>query len=421
MRKAPLWAGPYIPSENDPIENDGALLAMNYDSRIAARDLTGSDSAAALLGDAEEERMTRRKLILTGLAVLAVLVAIWFYSHRDSGAAPTDGKSQAPVVSVIAPGRGTIEGAINVTGTLAARRELPIGVPGEGGQVVSVLVEPGQWVGAGQVLAVIDRSVQTQQRASQAAQIDVARANANLAQANLDRAAKLVERGFVSKADIDRLTAQRDSANAQVRVASAQLGVLNAQLQRLNVVAPAAGLVLERRVEPGQIVSGGSGVLFRIAKGGEMELRALVGETELAQVGNGIAAEVTPVGATRSFTGQVWQTAPVIDPLSRQGIARIALPYAQELRPGGFATAVIKAGTVVAPLLPESAILSDNQGSYVYIVGKDNKAERRNVKQGMVTAKGIAVTEGLDGTERVVLRAGGFLSPGETLNPRPVK
>lgn len=394
---------------------------MNYDTRIAAEDLADTDSAAVLLGDTEEDRQSRRKLWAIGLAVLAALIGIWFLTHRGDQGGAGDKKSQAAVVSVVAPGRGTIEGAINVTGTLAARRELPVGVPGEGGQVVSVLVEPGQWVGAGQVLAVIDRSVQVQQRASQSAQIEVARANAQLAQANLDRALKLVERGFVSKADIDRLTAQRDAAVAQVRVAGAQLGVINAQLGRLNVVAPAAGLVLERRVEPGQVVSAGSGILFRLAKGGEMELRALVGETELAQVSNGVRAEVTPVGGAKVFTGQVWQTAPVIDPQSRQGIARIALPYAPELRPGGFATAVIKAGTVVAPMLPESAILSDNEGSYVYIVGKDNKAERRNVKTGLVTANGIAVVEGLNGTEQVVLRAGGFLSPGETINPKRVK
>jgi HlyD family secretion protein len=394
---------------------------MNYDTRIAAHELAGSSSAAVLLGDADEERNSRRKLWLIGLIVLAALIGVWFFTHRGTGETATDAKAQAPVVSVIAPGRGTIEGALNVTGTLAARRELPVGVPGEGGQVMAVLVEPGQWVGAGQVLAVIDRSVQVQQRASQTAQVEVARANANLAQANLDRAQKLVERGFVSMADIDRLTAQRDAAVAQVRVAGAQLGVLNAQLNRLNVVAPAAGLVLERRVEPGQVVSAGSGVLFRLAKGGEMELRALLGETELAAVSNGVNAEVTPVGSTRSFTGQVWQTAPIIDQQSRQGIARIALPYAQELRPGGFATAVIKAGSVVAPMLPESAILSDGEGSYVYIVGKDNKAERRAVKTGLITANGIAVTEGLSGTEKVVLRAGGFLAPGETINPRPVK
>lgn len=364
------------------------------------------------------DSLSRRRMAIGAVAVLLVLVAIWFWSHRDTltkdASAPKD---QAPLVSVVVPGRTTIAGEISVNGSLAARREMPVGIAGEGGQVVSVLVEPGQWVGAGQILAVIDRSVQTEQQASQAAQIEVARANAQLAQSNLDRALKLVDRGFVSKADIDRLTATRDAAVAQVRVAGAQLGVLKAQTRRLNVVAPAAGLVLERKIEPGQVVSAGSGVLFRLAKGGEMELRAMLGESDLAQVSSGVSAEVTPVGSDRSFTGQIWQVAPVIDPVSRQGIARIALAYSPEIRPGGFASAVIKAGTVVAPMLPESAIQSDNKGSYVYVIGKDNKVERRDIKLGVVTGKGIAIVQGLAGTERVVLRAGGFLSPGETVKP----
>lgn len=384
---------------------------MNYESGIEV------DQGNPLLGG-EEDRRSRRNLLLIGLAVLLVVIAIAYFVNRSGKSeAGTSKKDQAPTVTVVTPGRTTVEGTITATGTLAARRELPVGVPGEGGQVVSVLVEPGQWVRAGQVLAVIDRSVQSQQQSSQSAQIDVARANARLAQANLDRALKLVERGFISKAEIDRLTATRDAAVAQVRVASAQLGVLNAQVRRLNVIAPAAGLVLERRVEPGQVVSAGSGVLFRLAKGGELELLAQLGETDLAGIAPGVAAQVTPVGTDRAFTGQVWQVAPVINPTSRQGTARIALAYAPELRPGGFASATIKSGTVVAPVLPESAILSDGKVSYVYVVGKNNKVERRTVKQGRVTPQGIVVMEGLAGTEQVVLRAGGFLQPGETIKP----
>jgi HlyD family secretion protein len=268
---------------------------------------------------------------------------------------------------------------------------------------------------------VVDRSVQIQQQASSAAQIQVTQANARLAQANLDRALQLVERGFISKADVDRLTATRDAAAAQVRVASAQLGELQARTRRLNIVAPAAGLVLERKAEPGQVVGAGSGVLFRIARGGEMEMMAKLGEGDLAQITKGTMAQVTPVGSAKVFTGQVWQVAPMIDPQSRQGTARIALAYAPELRVGGFASATVGSASVVAPMLPDSAILSDLKGSFVYIVGKDNKIERRPVKTGMITDKGIAVIEGLVGNEAVVLRAGGFLSPGETVKPAPTK
>lgn len=391
---------------------------MNFETSIPVE-----DSDNPLLEHGEEDRRSKRKLIIGAVIMLLVLIGIAVAINRSgAGAGDADkAKAQAPVVSVITPGKTTIEGTISATGSLAARRELPVGVAGEGGQVVAVLVEPGQWVRAGQVLAVIDRSVQSAQRSSQSAQVDVAVANANLAQANLDRASKLVDKGFVSKADIDRLTANRDAAVAQVRVARAQAGVLDAQLRRLNIVAPAAGLVLERRIEPGQVVSAGSGVLFRLAKGGEMELRAQLGETDLAQLAPGVTADVVPVGTDKAFTGQVWQLSPVIDPTSRQGTARIALAYAPELRPGGFATATIRSGTVVAPMLPESAILSDNQGNYVYVIDKDNKARRRPVKTGLVTETGIAVIEGLDGSERVVLRAGGFLQPDQTVQPKLVK
>ena len=395
---------------------------MNYDSRISSLEDGSEGADYTLLDEVEaEDRRSRRKLWIIAAAVLAAMVVIGLIITRP-GADELDAKpDQAPVVSVIAPGRTTVEGEINATGTLAARRELPVGSVGEGGQVVSVLVEPGDWVGQGQVLAVIDRQVQVQQQASSAAQIGVAQADARLAQSNLDRALRLVEKGFISKADVDRLTATRDAANARVRVAGAQLGELQARTARLNIVAPAAGLVLERKVEPGQVVSAGSGVLFRLAKGGEMELKAQLGEVDLAALAPGVNAQVTPVGSPKAFTGQVWQLAPVIDPASRQGVARIALAYAPELRPGGFASAVIRSGAVSAPLLPESAILSDEKGSYVFLVGKDDKVERRAVKTGIVTSTGIAVVEGLNGTERIVLRAGGFLNPGDKVKPQLVK
>lgn len=395
---------------------------MNYETTVRAESGETFDSVTY---DGETSSKGKRRLYII-LAILLALViggGYWAYSQRSGAAtAPAgDRDQQAPVVSVITPGASTIAGEITATGTLAARRELPVGVAGEGGRVVSVPVDAGDWVRAGQVLVVIDRSVQNQQVLSSSAQVDVARADAQLAQANLDRALKLVERGFVSQADVDRLTATRDAAAARVRVAQAQVGELRARNARLNVIAPASGYVLERNVELGQIVSAGSPPLFRIAQGGEMELEAKLGEDDLAQLATGVEAVVVPAGTTKEFTGQVWQLAPTIDPNSRQGTARIALSYAPGLRPGGFATATIKSGTLVAPRLPESAVLSDDTGSYVYVVGKDNKVVRRNVTLGSAVPGGIIVTKGLTGKERIVVRAGGFLNPGETVKPQTEK
>src|SRR6185369_6283250 len=147
----------------------------------------------------------------------------------------------------------------------------------------------------------VDRSVQAQQAAQLAAQVEAARANAALAQSKYERAVALQDRGFVSKAEIDSKKATRDAALAQVRVAQAQLGATRAQIGQLDVVAPAAGLVLSRNVELGQIVSPGSGPLFRLAEGGAMELRAQLSQQDLAFVHVGMPAQVTTVGATGSF------------------------------------------------------------------------------------------------------------------------
>ena len=182
-----------------------------------------------------------------------------------------------------------------------------------------VLVDAGSWVRAGQVLAIVDRSVQSQQTAELAAQVEAARANAALAQNNYQRAIALQGRGFVSKAEIDSKKAAREAAFAQVRVAQAQLAASRAELGRLNVTAPASGLILARTVEVGQIVSSASGALFRLADGGQMEMQAQLSQQDLAQIHVGMPTEVTPGGAGRSFIGNVWQVAPANDPQSRLG------------------------------------------------------------------------------------------------------
>ena len=398
---------------------------MNYETTVKGSDsrpYQGEGDAPldeTIVDDSAANRTSKRPLILIGLLILVAIMGFFAWRSFGADSAPVaDRDSQLPTVTVIAPGQTTVEGTITATGTLAARRETPVGVVGEGGRVVSVAVEAGDWVRQGQVLATIDRSVQNQQVRSGRAQIEVARSEANLAQANLDRALQLVERGFVSKADVDRLTATRDGAVARLRVAEAQVGELQARNDRLNIVAPAAGLVLDRNVEPGAVVGAGSGALFVLARGGEMEMLASVGETQLASIGPGAPATVTPTGSDRSFSGRVWQVSPVIDPQNRQGTVRIAMSYAEGLRPGGFATAELQSGTVVAPVLPESAVLSDDEGAYVYVVDSDNIAQIRRVETGMVTPQGIVIDSGLTGRERIVLRAGGFLTEGESVRPQ---
>jgi HlyD family secretion protein len=391
---------------------------MNYETGFARgrEDIDMTD---------EVDGGARRRRVILIAAVAAVLLLLFVAYRMMSGGDPKAGagnaSKQAATVTVIVPGRQSVARTISSTGNLAARREMPVGVAGEGGQVAQVLVEPGIWVGAGQVLATIDRRVQSQQIASLAASVSVAEADARIAQSELDRAQQLVARGFISKADIDRKTATRDAARARVGVARAQLGQQQASTSRLDIRAPAAGLVLERRIEPGQVVSAGSGVLFRMAKGGEMEMIARLGEQDLAHMSIGQRVTVTPTGSAQSFEGQVWQISPVIDPQTRQGNVRVALAYAPALRPGGFASAKIISGAADVPLLPESAVLNDDKGSFVMVVGKGNKIERRAVKVGDVGNSGVTIIDGLSGTEQVVQSAGAFLNPGEVVIPQRAK
>jgi RND family efflux transporter MFP subunit len=393
------------------------MKAMNYEStkwsREAIDDVVVDDAALA-------KRRRRRRIIIAVLVLLAVAVlAVFMLGGRgEKAAAPAaDQGQQLPSVTFVIPGRQVIPAMITATGSLGARRDMPVGIPGEGGQVERVLVEPGQWVRAGQTLAVINRSVQTQQAAQLAAQIDVARADLRLAQNQLDRAQSLVGRGFISQADLDQKRATRDAAAARVRVAQAQLGATRAQIGRLDIRAPTAGLVLSRSIEAGQVVGAGSPALFRIAEGGQMELLARLPQDDLAHIATGVPATVTPVGSTQTYQGIVWQISPIIDPQTRQGVARVLLPYNRDLRPGGFASVAIQAGAMTAPQLPESAVQSDAAGNYVYVIGPDNKVVRRNIVVGDVNDRGVAIRSGLAGNERVVLSAGAFLNPGQRVRP----
>jgi HlyD family secretion protein len=370
------------------------------------------------------DRSRRRRWVIIGVVVAAIFaigLAVMIgrnAARTKEAAAAARGAGQIPTVTVVVPGRSQVGRVITASGPLAAKRDQPVGIAGAGGRVVRVLADAGSWVRAGQPLAIIDRSVQSEQAAQLAAQVEAARADAALAQSNYERAIALQSRGFVSKAEIDSKKASRDAAYAQVRVTQAQLAGSRAEIGRLSVVAPTGGLILARNVEVGQVVSSGSGALFRLAEGGQMEMRAQLAQQDLAFVHVGMPAQVTPIGSDHGVGGIVWQVAPIIDPQSRLGEVRIAVPYSATIRPGGFADARITGGTTSAPVLPQSAVLSDDKGNYVYIVNSKNEVERRNIQIGTVNDTGVTIGSGLSGNESIVLSAGPFLNPGQKINPR---
>lgn len=391
------------------------MLEMNRETPIRS-----SDSDTVIVVDDGARR--RKRIAIAGAALIAVVALIiammMMGGNKEKAGEAAAGSGQLPTVSFVVPGRESVGRTVSASGPLAAKRDQPVGIAGQGGKVVRILVDAGSWVRTGQVLAVIDRSVQAQQAAQLAAQILAAKANADLAQSNYDRALALKDRGFVSTADLEAKKATRDAAVAQVKVAQAQLAETRAQIGQLNVTAPTSGLVLDRNVELGQIVSPGSGALFRIAEGGQMEMRAQLAQQDLSYVHVGMPVQVTPVGADHSIAGTVWQVAPIIDPQSRLGEVRISVPYDKSIRPGGYAEAKIIAGSSAAPVLPQSAVLSDDKGNYVYVINGKDEIERRAITIGSVSDAGVTIAQGLSGQERVVLSAGPFLNPGQKVHPR---
>jgi RND family efflux transporter MFP subunit len=202
-----------------------------------------------------------------------------------------------------------------------------------------------------------------------------------------------------------------------VKVAAAQLEEARARLRRTEIRAPQAGLVLTRSVEVGQTATGGGEPLFRLGRGGQIEMRGQVAEQDLPRLAPGQPVEVRVTGIEQPFPGKVRLLGAVIDPQTRLGSVRVDLEPHPNLRPGAFARAAVQVGFGQRPILPQSAVLSDADGTYVIIAKADDSVARRTVRVSGSQREGLVIAAGLDGTERVVLTAGPFLRIGEKIIP----
>jgi RND family efflux transporter MFP subunit len=377
----------------------------------------------------------RRKLIIYSALAAVVLIGgvlAFFLTKSDAetqestakkggetaaAAGETARQLQVPQVSVIVPGRTAVRTIVTITGTLAARQEMPVGPEGEGGRITAVYADVSDRVGAGQILARLNADIIKPQVAQLAASLEEARANAELAKADFDRAKSVADTGAISREELDRRRASAATAAARAKVVAAQLKEAQARLARTDIRAPGAGVVLMRRAELGQMAIAGGEPLFHIARGGDVELRGQIAEQDLPRVRVGQEVDVRLIGVTETFKGKIWQLGAVIDSRTRQGTVRIELPRSPMLRSGAFAQATIVAGGGVSPVLPQSAVLSDARSSYVFIVGADGKIVRRDIRIGDATAEGVMIAAGLTGNEKIVATSAAFLREGEKVNP----
>ena len=354
---------------------------------------------------------------IAGVVVAAILAVVawilWRGQTEDPALVTLSSQHTLPLVSVTSPGVTSVTSTVTFTGTVAARYDMPIGIEGDAGRIIGVYVEAGDHVKRGQLLAKIDESVWQPQVNRLAASLEQAKAQAALSAAEYRRAAAVESAGALSAEEIEKRRALSVTDAANVKVAEAMLAEAQARLARTRVVAPTDGTVLTRHAEVGQTASPGGEALFRLASGGEIEMRGQVAEQDLSVLTVGQPASIYLVGSTKPYEGRVRLLGAVIDPQSRLGDIRIALKPDPALRPGAFARGSVSVSKADRPVLPQTAVMSDSKGPYVYVVGKGDKVERRDVQVGGTISAGIIISGGLTGQERIIATAAGFLREGE--------
>lgn len=385
---------------------------------------------------------TRLALVLV-LALLPLGVPLARAAEAARDHAPAEAKGMS--VTVVRPQRGTLTDTLLVTGSLQPREEIQVGSEVEGYRLEEILVEVGDRVQKGQVLARMSHDMLDVQLAQNAA--NAAKAKASIAQqrasldqmlaqeaeanAALERSRQLNKTGVVAQGALDekeraakvataQVAAARQalaSADAEAAYVEAQRAELELRLQRTEVRSPEAGIVLSRDAHIGAVVlSTRAEPLFRIARDGAIDLEAEVPEAAMPRLALGQAALVTPAGFTQPVDGKVRLIRIRIDKSTRLGTVMIALPDDFVLRPGTYARAQVEISRREGLSVPQSAVLFDADGAYVLVV-QDHVVRERRVETGLKSNGRIELTSGIGSDDLVVARAGGFLRDGDTIIP----
>ncbi len=388
--------------------------------------------------------MKPRIVALIGAALLSVLPAAAQTQAPPAGAP----SHRPPSVSVVRVERGEIAASALVSGTIVAREEVLVTPEVDGLAIVELLVEEGDAVAKGQVLARLNRQALDVALAQNSAQLQrvaaaIAQARANITEAEaqriqannaLGRAQSLRGEGITTADIFDQRVAAARSAEARVNasrqaiaIAEAEQATTEAQrreielrIARSEIRAARAGVISRRNARVGQIASLASAEpLFRIIADGAVEMEAEVPETDMPRLVVGRPAEVTPAGMTRPITGKIRLISPDIDRQTRLGRVRIALPDAPVRSVGAFARGVIEIDRKTALTVPISALTYRRDGATLQVVA-DGKVSLRPVKLGLSGGGRIEIAEGAQEGDVVVARAGTFVRDGDLVSPVPV-
>jgi RND family efflux transporter MFP subunit len=327
--------------------------------------------------------------------------------------------SSAPIIQ-------DLDQALVVSGSVAAWQEMSLGSELTGKRVAEVLVEVGDPVRGGQPLLRLDaRTLAVQARQADAA-LAQARANLMLARSDSKRGDSLLERKLISISDADQLKGNLIRAEAQLSTAEADRDSAHLQFGFATLVAPHAGVISARSVQPGQVVSAGT-ELLRLIRDARLEWRAELAEKDLALVRAGTPVVITgPTGD--QVSGQVRAVAPALDPQTRTGLVYADLPQPGTLRAGMFAQGRVTLGTTSATVLPREAVTYRDGLPYVFVLkaapaagGADQLATavQRRITVGIQQGSMTELTGGIAANERVAVIGAGFLSDGDLVKIAP--
>jgi HlyD family secretion protein len=319
----------------------------------------------------------------------------------------------ALTISTVAPQKAEWPRMISANGNITAWQEAIIGAELSGLRLTDVLVNVGDTVKRGQLLARIAADAVSADLAQARASVVEAEAALAEAKANAERSKQLQAQGFISpQATIQVVTAEQTTA-ARLAAARARVQAEDVRLAQTRIVAPDDGVISARTATVGSLTQPNQ-ELFRLIRGGRLEWRAEVTAAELARLQPGVAASLTTPSGER-ITGRVRAVAPSVDPATRNGIVYVDIAAGTAARAGTFARGEFELDRSQALTLPQSAVLLRDGFAYVFRIGPDNKVAQIKVELGRRVGDRIEVRDGIDATMRVVETGAGFLADGDTV------
>ena len=340
-------------------------------------------------------------------------------SVQNDSANLKDASIEQAVLSVetVLPSQDNIGSTLSADGTINAKDIANVSAKVNGVAIERILVEEGQRVKAGQILAVFDTDAMEQQVLQ--AEADVAEAEATLANATADaaRVLPLIDIDAISKQEADRYRTAKLQAQASLQASKARLSTQRLSVNNANVVAPVSGVISEKMAEVGMVAGGDP--LFTIIKGGILEWRADIDPKLIGEVNVGTPVQVSLPGDD-SVMGQVSRIAPTADN-NRQITIYASLAANAKVRAGMYQTGEFLLGSSSAQTVPNSAIVSNDGYDYVMLVSNISTKDGHNIgriKQQRVTlgerfGDSVMLTEPLPAESRLVKQGGSFLNDGD--------